>query len=97
MATKWQPRVDVPLTPSRDTDAVMNTHAWALARIEEALDERPACEMCGAHTTVVEIRGDLWLACSTLEDRRGGVLGLLARLVPHERRLLIDREYLRAA
>ena len=48
-----------------------------LERIEDAERVSPFCDQCGSPTVVVERDEILWLECSTLADRRGGLRSLL--------------------
>jgi hypothetical protein len=55
----------------------MLTNQKLLERIEDAGRVSPFCTYCWSPTTIVERDGALWLECSTLSERRGGLRALL--------------------
>jgi hypothetical protein len=70
----------------------MDQHAHLVDRIETALRDTPFCGACGAHTSIVEREGGLWLSCSQLGAATDGIGGTLKRLVPHDLRPLVERD-----
>jgi hypothetical protein len=55
----------------------MFTNEELVERIENAVRVSPFCRYCWSPTTVVERNETLWLDCSTLSERRGGLRALL--------------------
>lgn len=69
----------------------MHDHRTIVDAIERATDDHPFCSTCGAHTDVTEREGTIWLECSSLARSHGNRLrALIASLVPHDRRRLLD-------
>ncbi|HEV7605467.1 MAG: hypothetical protein QOI37_1802 [Chloroflexota bacterium] len=68
----------------------MFENSQLLERVEHALDEDPYCPLCGAHTTIEDEDGRLWLVCAAT-TAPSSVLGRVsAAILPHERRLIVD-------
>ncbi len=75
----------------------MFDNAQMLDLVERALDQRPYCPVCGAHTTIEDNDGRLLLVCSATMTPTGVLGRLSAAMLPHERQLVVDlREYLAA-
>ena len=59
-----------------------------LALIEDALQSRPFCSVCGAPTTIHDVQGRLWLS----------ILARITRaILPHDRRVVVNLREYRAA
>jgi hypothetical protein len=71
----------------------MFDHAHLVDRIERSIDTDPFCPVCHAPTTIRDRDGRLWLECSSTPA--GAPSGLRERveaaLLPHPRRLIVDR------
>lgn len=69
----------------------MLTNAQAVEIIEAASREIPTCD-CGAPTIVNDHDGAIFVECSTLENRPGGLRRILHLDFPtaHVRRVVID-------
>lgn len=77
----------------------MDPRTMIVSVAEDAERNTPFCE-CGAGMVAVDRDGDLWLECAEAERQTGSRLSRLLSgrwLVPHSRRLLLDRTELRAA
>ncbi len=71
----------------------MFDNAHLIDRLERSIEADPICPVCHAPTTIRERGGRLWLDCSATPE--GGPTGLRERLeavlLPHPRRLIVDR------
>jgi len=56
----------------------MLTNNHLVDRIEDAQRLAPYCGHCGSPTGIVERDDVLWLECSTLTDRQGGIREFMA-------------------
>ena len=68
----------------------MFDRATVVDRIERAIDHDPICPGCGAPTTVVDEDGLLVLRCRAALEADGRLARLLATVLPHERRTILD-------
>jgi len=75
----------------------MSDHAHLLDLIERSLGTDPVCPACGAPTTIDEQDGSLWIVCSLTIAPDGFAQRLSAAVLPHRRRLMLDRTELLAA
>jgi hypothetical protein len=68
----------------------MFDRATVVDRIERAIDHDPYCPACGAPTTVVDEDGVLVLRCTAAAEAAGRLARILATIVPHVRRPILD-------
>ena len=68
----------------------MFENSQLLERVERALDDDPYCPLCGAHTTIEDEGGRLWLVCSATTAPTTVIGRVSAAILPHERRLIVD-------
>lgn len=68
----------------------MSDNRSLVAYIEDALDATPFCGSCGAQTTILADEDRIVLACSAAQEPRRGLAGLFARLLPHERSVIVS-------
>ena len=63
----------------------MFDNAEMLALIEDALQSRPSCSVCGAPTTIDDDHGRLWLICSATPEPVGILARMTRAILPHDR------------
>lgn len=64
----------------------------SLERIEQAVNEHPFCDACGAPTVPVEEGDAIWLACANTQEHRSLLRRLLSfeALIGHTHELVLD-------
>ena len=68
-----------------------------LALIEDALQSRPFCSVCGAPTTIHDVHGRLWLTCSATPEPVSVLARMTRAILPHDRRMVVNLREYRAA
>lgn len=72
----------------------MFDRAKTIRIIEDALDERPYCAVCGKHTEIRDDGGILYVSCPAVGTTTGRLARILATVLAHTNRPILD---LRAA
>ncbi len=75
----------------------MFDNAEMLALIEDALQNRPSCSVCGAPTTIDDDHGRLWITCSATPAPVGILARMTHAILPHDRFLVVNLREYRAA
>ena len=75
----------------------MFDNAEMLALIEDALQSRPSCSVCGAPTTIDDDHGRLWITCSATPEPVGILARMTRAILPHDRFLVVNLREIRAA